>query len=726
MKIQTPKVTRRQFIVSSAAVGGGLALGLRLPFGGPTVVRAADGSPEIGAWVVIRPDETVVVRIARSEMGQGSLTGLAQMVAEELECDWNKVTTEYPTPGTNVARKRIWGDYGTGGSRGIRTSHDYVRKGGAAARMMLVQAAANEWKVPVGELTASNGVITHGPSGRKVTYGKVSEAAAKLDVPKDIALKDPKNWKVIGKPLLRLDTVDKVTGKQLYGTDVKLPGMLNAAIKASPVFGGKVASFDASKVMGMKGVRKVVQVRSSAVAVVADTWWQAKTALDALPIVWDEGANGKVSSASIAKMLDEGLIAEQAFVHNQNGDSKAALASAARKIEAVYSYPYQNHACMEPLNATALYTADRCQVWVGTQNGEAALAATAEAAGLPVDKCDVHKMLLGGGFGRRGMTDYVTQAVVIAKEMPGVPVKLLWSREEDMTQGRYHPIMHAKLTAGLDNAGNISGMHIRLSGQSILASVRPEALDKGKDPFAFQGFWPTGEHSLEYTIPNLTIDHAMRNTHVPPGFWRGVNINQNAIFLECFMDELAQAAGQDALAFRRKIMATHPKSLAVLNAVAEKGGWGKPASAGRHLGLAHFRSFGSYVAACAEISVREGNKVKIHKIVAATDTGYAVNPAQIDRQISGSFVYGLAALFDQECTVKDGRIEQTNFHDYNSMRISQMPRVESIVMPSGGFWGGVGEPTICVAAPAVLNAFARATGKRIRSFPLKNHGITLV
>jgi isoquinoline 1-oxidoreductase beta subunit len=310
--------------------------------------------------------------------------------------------------------------------------------------------------------------------------------------------------------------------------------------------------------------------------------------------------------------------------------------------------------------------------------------------------------------------------------MPGTPVKLLWSREEDMAHGKYHPIMQAKLTAGLDAGGNLTGLEIRLSGQSILASVRPEALDKGKDPFSFQGFWPTGEHSLEYTIPNIKIDHAMRNTHVPPGFWRGVNVNQNAIFLECFMDELADAAGKDALEFRRALMSKNPKSLAVLNAVAEKGGWGKPVAAGRHLGLAHFRAFGSYVAACAEISVTEGSKVKIHRIVAATDTGYAVNPAQIERQIAGSFVYGLSAVFDQECTVKDGRIEQTNFDTFNSMRIAQMPRVESIVMPSGGFWGGVGEPTICVAAPAVLNAFFRATGKRIRTFPLKNHGITLV
>jgi isoquinoline 1-oxidoreductase beta subunit len=724
--MNTPKITRRSFLIGSAAVGGGLALGLKIPFGGPGMVHAADGLPEINAWVVIRPDDTVVVRIARSEMGQGTLTGLAQMVAEELECDWAKVTTEYPTPGQNVARKRVWGDFGTGGSRGIRTSHDYVRKGGATARVMLVQAAANEWKVPASECSAANSVITHRPSGRTTTYGRVADAAGKLEAPKEVALKDPKDWKIIGKPLKRLDTLDKLTGKQIYGTDLKLPGMLNATIKDCPVFGGKVKSFDAAKAAAMPGVKKIVRVGDSAIAVVADTWWHAKTALDAIAIEWDGGANAKVSSASIAEMLKEGLSAEQAFVHNEKGDAKAALAGAAKKIEAVYAYPFLNHATMEPMNATALYTPDRCEVWCPTQNGEAVLAATAEASGLPVAKCEVYKLLLGGGFGRRGFTDYVRQAVLIAKELPGTPVKLLWSREEDMLHGKYHPIMQAKLTGAIDANGNLNALHIRLSGQSILASARPEALDKGKDAFTFQGFWPSGEHSLEYTIPNLLVEHAMRNTHVPPGFWRGVNINQNAIFLECFIDELAHAAGQDALAFRRKLMQDHPQALGVLNAVADKGGWGKPAAKGVHRGLAVFRAFGAYVAACAEISVSGGNKVKIHRIVGATDPGYAVNPAQIDRQVAGSFVYGLSALFDQECTVKDGRMEQDNFHVYNSMRIAQMPKVESIVMPSGGFWGGVGEPTICVAGPAVLNAFFAATGKRIRSFPLKNHGIQLV
>jgi isoquinoline 1-oxidoreductase beta subunit len=726
MLTKNVKLDRRSFIVGTAAVGTGLAVGLKIPFG-PAVVRAQDGSPEVNAWVVIRPDDTVVIRVARSEMGQGTITGLAQMVAEELECDWSKVTTEYPTPGQSVKRKRVWGDFSTGGSRGIRQSQDYVRKGGAAARMMLVQAAAEGWGVPASECTAANSVITHKQSGRTTTYGKVAEAAAKLTPPSEITLKDPKEWKLIGKSVKRLDTLPKVTGEQVYGADLKLPGMLNAAIKDCPVFGGKVKSFEAAKVSGMPGVRHVLQVGDSGVAVVADTWWQAKTALDQLPIVWDEGPNANVSSATIDAMLKVGLDAEQAFVRNQNGDAKAAISGAAKKIEAVYAYPFQNHAPMEPMNATAKYTADFCEVWVPTQNGEAAFAATTAASGLPPEKCEVYKINLGGGFGRRGaFHDYVTQAVQIAKQIPGTPVKLLWSREEDMLHGRYHPVMQAKLSGGLDAAGNLVGLHCRLSGQSILTAVFPQFLQDGRDNLAFQGLDPTGDFAFGYTVPNLLIDHAMRNTHVPPGFWRGVNINQNAIFMECFMDELAHAAGQDPLAFRRKLMAKHPKHLAVLNAVADRAGWGKPAPKGVHRGLAQMMAFGSYVAACAEISVSGGNKVKVQRIVCATDPGYAVNPAQIDRQIAGSFVYGLSALFMEECTVKDGHIEQTNFNNYDSMRIAQMPRVESIIMPSGGFWGGVGEPTICVAAPAVLNAYFAATGKRIRTVPLKNHGITMV
>jgi isoquinoline 1-oxidoreductase beta subunit len=726
MITSNPKIDRRSFVVGTGAIGAGLALGLKIPFGAG-VVRAQDGTPEINAWVVIRQDDTVVIRVARSEMGQGTITGLAQMVAEELECNWSKVTTEYPTPGQSVKRKRVWGDFSTGGSRGIRTSQEYVRKGGAAARMMLVQAAADAWGVPAAECSAANSVITHKPSGRTTTFGKVAEAAAKLTPPATVPLKDPKEWKLIGKSVKRLDTMPKVTGAQVYGADLKMPGMLNAAIKDCPVFGGKVKSFEAAKVSGMPGVRHVVPVGDSGVAVVADTWWHAKTALDALPIVWDEGPNAQVSSTTIADVLKAGLDADQAFVRNQNGDVKAAIAGAKKKVEAVYAYPFLNHATMEPMNATAKYTPDRCEVWVPTQNGEAAFAATTAASGLPADKCEVYKINLGGGFGRRGaFHDYVTQAVLIAKQIPGTPVKLLWSREEDMAHGRYHPVMQAKLTGALDAAGNLTGLHCRLSGQSIITAVFPQLLQEGRDNLTFQGLDPSGDFAFGYTVPNLLIDHAMRNTHVPPGFWRGVNINQNAIFMECFMDELAHAAGQDPLEFRRKLMGKHPKHLAVLNAVADRAGWGKPAPKGVYRGLAQMMAFGSYVAACAEISVSGGNKVKVQRIVGATDCGYAVNPAQIERQVAGSFVYGLSALFMEECTVKAGRIEQTNFDSFDSMRIAQMPKVESVIMPSGGFWGGIGEPTICVAAPAVLNAFFAATGKRIRTFPLKNHGIQMV
>ena len=720
-----PKINRRSFFIGTAAVGGGMALSLDFALG-PTVVRAADGSPEIGVWVVIRPDDTTVIRIARSEMGQGTITGLAQLVAEELECDWSKVSVEYPTPGQSVARKRAWGAFSTGGSRGIRESHEYVRQGGAAARTMLIQAAANEWKVPASECSASNSVVTHGSSGRKLSYGKLAEAAAKLPVPEKLALKDPKDWKIAGKPVPRLDTADKVVGKMEYGIDVKLPGMLNASIKQCPVFGGKVKSYDAAKIEKMPGVKKVVQVGDNAVAVVATTFWQAKTALDALPIVWDTMGNEKHNSASIAKFLETGLDADQqAFVGNQNGDVKAAIAGAAKKVEAIYSYPYQNHAAMEPMNATALYTDDKCEVWTGTQDGEAAFAAVVATSGLPANKCDVHKVMLGGGFGRRGRVDYVVQAVQIAKQMPGTPVKMLWTREEDMQHCFYHPITMAKMVGAFDKDNNLTGLHMRISGQSILATVFPSRMENGKDPVTFQGLNPSGETAFGYSIPNLLIDHAMRNPHVPAGFWRGVNVNHNAIYVECFMDELAQSIGVDELEFRRKLMTKHPKNLAVLNAVAEKIGWGKPAAPNRHLGLSHMMAFGSYVAGAADISV-EGDKIKIHRLIGATDPGFAVNPAQIDRQVAGSFVYGISALFYGECTVKDGAIEQTNFDTYNSIRIAEMPKVESIVMPGGHTpWGGVGEPTILVAAPAILNAYFKATGTRIRSFPLKNHNLQI-
>jgi isoquinoline 1-oxidoreductase beta subunit len=539
-----------------------------------------------------------------------------------------------------------------------------------------------------------------------------------------VTLKNPKDWTIAGKPLPRLDTADKLTGKQLYGADIKLPGMLTASILQCPVFGGTLQSFDESAIRNRPGVRAVVPVDANAVAVVADTWWQAKTALDALPVEWDLGPNADVSSADIAAMLKEGLTADEAFVGNSNGDALEAIGSAATTVEAVYGFPFQNHATMEPMNTTAVWTRERCEVWCPTQNGEAALAGTADAAGLPQAQCEVHKLLLGGGFGRRGaVNDYLRQAVLIAKQLPGTPVKLLWSREEDMLHGMYHPITQARVMAGLDTEGNLTGMHFRISGQSIIASLAPERLAGGADMGVFQCLLPEGDHGISYGISNLLIDHAMRQTHVPPGFWRGVNANQNTFYMESFMDEAAHAAGKDPLAFRQALMRNHPKPLAVLNAAAEAAGWGQPTPPGVGRGLAVCTAFGSYVAACAEVSVDANGQLRIHRMVAATDPGHAVNPQQIEAQVEGSFVYGLSAALYGECTIRDGRVEQDNFHTYPSMRIAAMPKVETIVMPSGGFWGGVGEPTIAVAAPAVMNALFAATGKRIRQLPLKNHDL---
>ena len=717
-KFDSPKLDRRSFVIGTSAIGASLALGFDL-----TPSEAADAAPEVNAWVVVNPDDTVIIRVARSEMGQGSLTGLAQLVAEELGCDWSKVSTEFPTPGQNVARKRVWGDFSTGGSRGIRDSNEYVRKGGAAARMMLIQAAANDWKVPAEECSAANGVITHDKTGRKTSFGKVAAAAAKLDPPKDIPLKDPKTWTIAGKPLKRLDTPPKIVGKPLYGIDVREPNMLYAAINACPVFGGKLQSYDEAKVQGMPGVKKVVKVGDNSVAVVADSWWRAKKALEALPIVWDEGENAKVTSASIAAFLKAGLDAEEAFVGNKTGDAKGSIAGAAKVIEATYSYPYQSHAPMEPMNATALYTADKCTVWCPTQNGEAALAAVAEASGLQVAQCDVIKTYLGGGFGRRGQTDYVRQAVAISKEMPGTPIKLLWTREEDTTHDVYHPVTQCRMRAGFDANKNLIALHMRISGQSILASVAPSRLAKdGMDPVVFQGLTPSSpEGTFGYNIPNVLIDHAMRNPSVPAGFWRGVNLNHNAIYVESFMDELAHGLGEDPLAFRLKYL--KPKHAAVLKAVADKAGYDKPLPKDIYRGIAQIMGYGSYVAAVAEVSVANGH-VEIHRIVGGTNCGHAVNPEQVARQIEGSFVYGLSAMLYGECTVRGGRIEQKNFDTYQVMRAEEMPKVEFVVMPDGEFWGGVGEPTIAVAAPAVLNAIFAATGKRIYNFPLKNNDLT--
>src|SRR5499427_2513769 len=575
------KLSRRAFVVGTTAATGGLSFGFHIPAVAATARAAtANEGAEVNAWVVIKPDDTCIIRIARTEMGQGTRTGLAQLVAEELDCDWKKVTTESITPGQNLARKRVWGEMGTGGSRGIRTSQDYVRRAGAAARMMLLQAAADQWKVPVADVTVANGVITHAASKRSIRYGQVAAAAAKVTPPdpKSITLKDPKSWKIAGKPMKRLDTAPKLDGSKVYAIDIKLPGMLCAAIKDCPVYGGKVKSVDEAKIKDMPGVRKVVRVKETAVAVVADTWWRAKVALDALPIEWDLGANASASDATFAEHLKDGLDAEKSNGGWQIGDAPKAIADAAKKVEAVYRTPFLAHATMEPMNCTARVTADKAEVWAPTQNAEASLAALSEASGLPLAKCEVYRPDLGGGFGRRGGTqDFVHQAVAIAKEFPGTPIKLIWTREEDMAHDFYRPISQCGLTAGLDADGKLTGLHMRLAGQSINAYLSPSLPVGGPKERQLQGWYQEpGDSQFGYGLPNLQIEYAMRNTHVPVGPWRGVNTNQNAVYLECFMEEVARAAGKDSLEFRRALMKNHPKHLAVLNAVADKGDWGKP------------------------------------------------------------------------------------------------------------------------------------------------------
>ncbi len=731
----TGLLSRRAFIVGTGATG--LTIGILASCApSATEPEAPDYSdlppnPEVNAWVHIDHDDTVTVRIARSEMGQGTLTGLAQLVADELDADWDKVTTEYPTPGQNLARERVWRDFSTGGSQGIRGSQDYVREGAAAAKAMLIEAAANEWGVPASECTSADSVITHGPSGNTKTYGEVASAAAQLAPPLEVTVKDRSEWKIIGQPKPRLDTADKLTGKQVYGADIQLDGMLNASIKQAPKIGATLKSFDAAAIESMPGVKKVVSVRNpsgegnNAVAVIADTWWQANKALEALPVEWEGGVD--FSTDAFEAELDDGLTAEEAFVGNGGGDVAGAFANAAQIVEATYNMPFQNHACMEPMNTTALYTEDRCEIWCPTQNGEAALAAVSEASGLPIEQCEVYKVHLGGGFGRRGAPDYVQQAVMLAMEMPGTPVKLLWSREEDMIHGFFHPTTKGRVRGALDADGNLTGIHLRISGQSILAALIPQALQNGVDYATFQGLLPSGvdprleDQTLKYSFDNFLVDHAMRNPPVRPGFWRGVNLNQNAIYLECFMDELAYAAGRDPLEFRLAHLQDSPEAAAVLQAVADRSGWGS--DDGKNRGLCVMYGFGAYVAACAEVTVSDDGELSIDRIVAATDPGYAVNPQQIEAQVEGSFVYGLSAMLYGEITFEGGEVQEQNFDTFDSMRIAAMPEVETIIMPSGGFWGGVGEPTIAVAAPAVLNAIYSATGKRVRNLPIKDQNL---
>jgi isoquinoline 1-oxidoreductase subunit beta len=707
---------RRSFLASIAAVGGSLALGFEIPFG-TRRVQASVGPREITAWIVIEPDETVIIRVAKSEMGQGSFTALPMLVAEELECDWSKVRAEFAPPHENRKRNRVWGNMSTGASRSISASQNELRRAGATARAMLIAAAATRWNVPMTECTAAQGVITHGPSGRSVTFGAIAAAAADMKPPTQVALKDPKDWKLIGTRQRRLDVPDKIAGKPIYAIDVQLPNMLCAAIVQCPVFKGRLKAVDETRLAGMKGIRQVVKL-PDAVAVVADSWWRAKKAAEALPVTWDFGHNSEVSSGTIRAQVNAGLSANDARIGRADGDVEHALGQAVKRIEADYEVPFLGHATMEPQNCTAHVTADLVEVWAPTQDGETALAIAADAAGMSPDKVVIHKMMLGGGFGRRGIfQDFVRQAVLIAKAV-GQPVKLVWTREEDIRHDFYRPVAMARMIAGLDANGMPTAWKIRTSGQSIIAAVSPRVMQFGVDRNFLQGLL----EDMPYEVPNYLVDFAMRNSHVPVGVWRSVNHSQNAFFKESFVDEMAFAAGVDPYLFRRKLLAKKPRELAVLEAAAKQAGWGASLPSGILRGMALHNSQSSICAQVVDASVGVDGKVRVHRVVSAIDAGHVVNPLTIELQTESAVVFGLTAALYGEITIKDGRVEQANFHDYPMLRLAEMPQVETVIVPGDG-WGGVGETAVPPLAPALCNAIFAGTGKRIRSLPIKNHDL---
>ena len=591
------ELDRRAFLVGAARVGGGLALGLLLP-GNPRSAPAADAAAEIGCWVVIAPDDAVTIRVAHAEMGQGAMTGLAMLVAEELQCDWAKVRTEFVAPQDNIRRGRVWGDQSTGASRSIAASQDVLRRAGATAREMLIAAAAARWNVPASQCIAQDSTITHGPSGRTVSYGEVADEAAKLKPPA-VKLKDPADWTLAGKPRKRLDVFDKVTGHPVYAIDVRLPDMLYAAIRHCPVFGGALKSVDDSPLKAMKGVRRVVHM-AHAVAVVADSWWRANQAVKALNVTWDDRGNAGLSSAAIRDFVRVGLDAKRAEIGRSDGDVATGFARAVRRVEADYEVPFLAHATMEPQTCTAHVRPDRVEVWAPSQDVSTALATAALAAGVPDSKVVVHPMMLGGGFGRRGtIQEFVRQAVLIAKEVEQ-PVKLVWSREEDVQHDLYRPFGMARLSAGLDEAGMPIAWSIRLAGPSFVASIVPNLTGNFLDRSYVSGL----TEEMPYAVPNYLIDYVIRPTPVPLGVWRAINYTQNAFYKECFVDEMAHAAGIDPYQFRRRLVRNNPKNLAVLDAAAKRAGWGAPPPPGIFRGIALNEACGSYCAQVAEVSGR--------------------------------------------------------------------------------------------------------------------------
>jgi isoquinoline 1-oxidoreductase subunit beta len=706
---------RREFLRFSIAASGGLLIGLYLPGAGKlAVAEDRSGSAFMpNAFLRIGTDERVTVIVNHSEMGQGVYTALPMLLAEELDADWNRVSYE-SAPVDPKYNHPVFGMQITGGSSSVWSGFEQYRNAGAAARVMLIAAAAQQWDVDPATLRTESGVVLDG-TNRKLTYGQLAGAAARITPPAKVTLKDAKGFKLIGTTVKRLDTPEKITGKAVFGIDVKKPGMLTAVVARAPVFGAKVKGFDDSRARKMPGVRKIMAVPSG-VAVVADSFWQAKVARDAVRIDWDEGEMHAFGTSQMMQQFREQAKSPGTSVR-RDGDPDAALAKAAQKIEAVYEVPYLSHLMMEPLNCAVDLRADSCEIWTGTQFQTVDRAAAAKAAGLPNEKVQIHTTFLGGGFGRRAtpQSDFVVEAVHVAKAA-GVPVKVLWTREDDMQGGWYRPAFLHAIVGGVDPSGNPVSWRSRLVGQSIMSGTMFEAMMmKGKqyDPASVEGV-----DDLPYEIPNLAVESHQAQVGVPVQWWRSVGHSHTGFATECFIDELAALGGKDPYQFRRALLTKQPRHLAVLDLAAQKAGWGQPLPKGRGRGIAVHFAFGSYNAQVAEVSVTDG-KIRVHRIVSAVDCGRYVNPGIIAAQLEGGAIFAASAALYQELTFENGRLQQTNFHTFPVMRMNECPEIETHIVESNEKSGGIGEPGVPCTAPAIANAVFGATGKRVRKLPIR-------
>src|SRR5689334_2536523 len=703
-------VTRRLFLQTTAAAGGGLMLGGFVPGLSPAAEAAGVFEPNV--WLKITADGKARIMLSMLEMGQGVMTAMPTLLAEELDVDWNNVTTEWVGADARYGNPGFGGAQTTAGSNSTRGMWKILRQAGASARAMLVSAAAKDWGVAESALSTDKGVVIHQASGRRATYASLVDKAAALPVPANAPMKDPKAFKLLGQDVPRLDIPSKVNGSAQFGADVKLPGLLVARVVRCPVFGGKVASFNADKAKAVPGVKHVVQI-ANGVAVVADGYWAASNGAKALQVTWDEGPLANLSSAEITKRYAD--LASKPGVNARNdGNFDTAFASGAKKIERVFEAPYLAHACMEPMNCTASVSADRCDVYVSTQSQTSTQQAAMAASGLPQNKVFVHPMFMGGGFGRRGETDFVVDAVETSKKV-GAPVKVMWTREDDIQHDYYRPVTYVRMWAALDASGNPTAYQQRIVQSSLMKKLNPDALKQmgGVDPISVEG-----ASSLPYDIPNLRVEYTEADPGVPYGFWRSVGSSVNGYVTEAFIDEVATAAGKDPYEFRRTLLAKHPRQRAVLDMVAEKANWKSPVPAGRGRGIAVHECFGSIIGLVSEVSVTNG-VVRVHKNVCVVDCGWVVHPDTIKAQMEGGLAYGLAAALKGEITINKGRVVQNHFGDYQPLRHQEMPQTEVFIMPSVEAPGGIGEPSTAAMAGALVNAVYAATGKRIYSLPIK-------